>query len=256
MPIDTSIALMARETRVRYGSVPDLPVSADLPEQSWRMTGGHFLLRGSGRHYFHYAKGEGITVERGPGADLSEESLWLNGTIYSAIAAINGLVPLHASAIARGGRVIAFAGDTGAGKSTIVAALSRHGFPMFCDDTLVLDLSDPAQVMCLPGHKRLKLTPEGLALTGASREEKVGETIDARSTACGRKWLSWSFATVGNCAIWPIASSASSMAASFGLNIGRKIAIDAFSPNSRCIQRPVTKSTLEPERTTGGPLQS
>lgn len=169
---------MTRETRVRYGAIPDFPQGKDLPEQSWRMAGDRFLLRAAGDHWFHYARGQGITVERGAGADLSEEGLWLNGTVYSAIAAINGLVPVHASAIAREGRVIAFTGDAGAGKSTLVAALTRHGLPMFCDDTLVLDLSDPAQVMCLPGHKRLKLTPEALALTQAAREEKVAETID------------------------------------------------------------------------------
>ena len=33
-------------------------------------------------------------------------------------------------------------GSTGAGKSTLVAALTRRGLPMFCDDTLVMDLSE------------------------------------------------------------------------------------------------------------------
>lgn len=178
MPVDQSIALMARETRVVYGEVPELLGEGELPEQSWRIRGDRFLLRAEGRHLFYYAKSQGITVERGAGADPGEEGLWLNGTVYSAIAAINGLVPVHASAVACDGKVYAFTGASGAGKSTIVAALTRLGMPMFCDDTLVLDLSDPSQIMCLPGHKRLKLTPEALALTGATCEEKVARTLE------------------------------------------------------------------------------
>jgi hypothetical protein len=49
---------------------------------------------------------------------------------------------------------------------------------MFCDDTLVLDLSDPERILCLPGHKRLKLRPDAIALTGASPQEKVSTTVD------------------------------------------------------------------------------
>lgn len=49
---------------------------------------------------------------------------------------------------------------------------------MFCDDTLVLDLSDPDRILCLPGHKRLKLRPDAIAMTGARQEEQVSKTVD------------------------------------------------------------------------------
>jgi hypothetical protein len=117
-------------------------------------------------------------VHRGTDADDSEESLWLNGSDYAAIASMNGLLPIHASAIAYEGKVFAFTGHAGAGKSTLAAALGRHGLPMFCDDTLILDLSAPEHIMCLPGHKRLKLRPDAFELSGASREEKVSRTYD------------------------------------------------------------------------------
>lgn len=75
------------------------------------------------------------------------------------------------------GAVYAFTGASGAGKSTLAAALAAQGLPLFCDDTMVLDLSDPDSIVCLPGHKRLKLTPEALELTGAAGEEQVAQTI-------------------------------------------------------------------------------
>ena len=134
------------------------------------------------------ARATGITSSGASDVDLSEESLWLNGSVYSAIASINGLLPIHASAVAHDGRVFAFTGPAGAGKSTLVAALASRGLPMFCDDTLVLDLSDPERIICLPGHKRLKLRP-GCART--DRRPAPGEGLangrQILCIACGRR---------------------------------------------------------------------
>lgn len=170
--------VLERETRVSYGKVPTHLFAEPLEEMTWQLRDGCFLLRAEGDHYFHYRQGEGVTVHRGADADISEESLWLNGSVYAAVASMNGLLPIHASAVAHDGKVFAFSGPAGAGKSTLVAALGRHGLPMFCDDTLVLDLSDPDRIMCLPGHKRLKLRPDALELTGAASEESVSLTYD------------------------------------------------------------------------------
>ena len=177
MTIISPIDRMNSETRVNYGPVPHQLFNRPLDEMQWQILGDEFLLRGCASHYFYYRKGQGVTIERGPGADVSEESLWLNGSVYAGVASLNGLMPIHASAVESGGHVFAFTGPGGAGKSTLVAALGDLGLPMFCDDTLILDLSDPDRVMCLPGHKRLKLTPEALALTGADRQEKVSATV-------------------------------------------------------------------------------
>ena len=170
--------LMKRETQISFGAVPRSLYGDALGETTWQMRDDQFLLRGEGDHYFHYRRGKGITIERGVNADLSEEELWLNGSVYSAIASINGLLPIHASAVACNEGVYAFTAPAAGGKSTLVAALADRGLPMFCDDTLVLDLSDPGRIMCLPGHKRLKLRADALELTGAKREEKVSQTVE------------------------------------------------------------------------------
>lgn len=136
-----------------------------------------WLSTGTGYRFF-YRKGQGVVVERQPGADPAEQELWLRGSTYAAIAAINGYLPVHASAVVWQDQVYAFSGPSGAGKSTLAAALGRHGLPLICDDTMVLDLTDQAAPLCLPGHKRLKLNKEALSLTGARGGEKVGQMID------------------------------------------------------------------------------
>ncbi len=179
-------ALLAVEAQVRYGPVPRALGRHEMPPGSMRLVEDCFLLRSRTGYGFFYRKGDGVTIERTADADPAEESLWLNGSVYSAIASINGFLPFHASAVAWQGRVHAFSGPSGAGKSTLVAALGQHGLPLFCDDTLVLDVSDPTHVLCLPGHKRLKLTGEALALTGATAQAKVAPIVEkfyAESTA-------------------------------------------------------------------------
>jgi len=170
--------LLAREMRVSFGAVPHGLDDATLDEAGWHLAGDEFLMRTGKGHGFHYRKGQGVMIEREDGADAAIEALWLSGSVYSAVASINGFLPIHASAVCHDGRVHAFTGPSGAGKSTLVTALSRHGLALFADDTLVLDLSDPDRVICLPGHKRLKLTEEALALTGAEREEQVSRHIE------------------------------------------------------------------------------
>jgi hypothetical protein len=168
---------MERETRVSYGPVPHSLTGEPLREMHSQMIDGTFLLRAEGHHYFFYRPG-GVTIERGTDADVSEEALWLDGSVYAAVASLNGLLPIHASAVAHDDHVYAFTGPAGSGKSTLVAALAGHRLPMFCDDTLILDLSEPDRVLCLPGHKRLKLCPDAFQLTAAGREEKVSRAYD------------------------------------------------------------------------------
>jgi hypothetical protein len=171
-------ALLAHEARVSYGPVPRELSGRAMPPGSSLLHDESYLLRTTSGYGLYYRKGAGITVEREPQADPVEENLWVNGSVYAAIAAIHGYLPFHASAVVWNNQVYAFSGPSGAGKSTLAAALGRHGLPLFCDDTLVLDVSGQQQIWCLPGHKRLKLTPQAIALTGSQAEERVAPTVE------------------------------------------------------------------------------
>lgn len=173
-----AMRLMANETCVHYGPVAQTIGGTTVAPGCSRMVAGGYLLHSDSGYRYRYRQGHGVTIERPIDPDAAEEALWFNGSVYAAVASLNGLLPIHASAVAFEGRVYAFTGPSGAGKSTLVAALGQRGLAMFCDDTLVLDLSDPAQIICLPGHKRLKLTQHALALTGLVPQEKVGAMID------------------------------------------------------------------------------
>ncbi|NCU11760.1 MAG: hypothetical protein GXC70_06315 [Sphingomonadaceae bacterium] len=166
--------MLDRESRVRFGPVPhELGGRICAPGQ-WLMSGDSFVSRCTSGYGFRYERGQGVTVERPADPDPDEEALWLGGSVHVAISALNGLLPLHASAVAAGGRAYAFTGPAGAGKSTLAAALGGLGMPLMCDDTLLVDPLGPDPLICLPGRKRLKLLDDALALTGARAEAPVG----------------------------------------------------------------------------------
>lgn len=172
---EQTMALMARESRCHYAPIIRWPGGTQLAEDRRIFADCEFALRTDSGFGFHYVPGEGVRIDRADHADPAEEELWLNGSVYAAIACLNGLYPLHASAVAHGGRVIAFTGPSGAGKSTLVAALGQRGIPLFCDDTLLLDVSDPDRPpVAMPGHKRLKLTDHALTMTGSVAGGPVG----------------------------------------------------------------------------------
>ncbi len=118
-------ALLAREAQAQHGPVPAQLDGQTVGPGEMLLAGDSFLLRTLTGYAYLYVRGEGVTVERSSQADPAEEQLWLNGSVYAAIAAINGFLPLHASAVVWQGEAYAFTGPSGAGKSTLAAALGR-----------------------------------------------------------------------------------------------------------------------------------
>jgi hypothetical protein len=85
-----------------------------------------------------------------------------------------GHLVLHASAVAVEGKAVAFCGACGAGKSTLAAALMRHGYPFVNDDVCHVGV-DRGRPAVLPDGRMLKLwgdAVESLALA-ARRGEAV-----------------------------------------------------------------------------------
>ncbi|HEX2793773.1 MAG TPA: hypothetical protein VHN58_05020 [Croceicoccus sp.] len=171
---------MRRETAVRHGPVADTLDGHLVALGTNLLLGDAFMLREKGVAIL-YRKGEGVTVQLDDPAERGMMELFLAGSVHSAIAAPNGLLPLHASAVEIGGRAVGFAGPSGAGKSTTAAALRQRGHRIVADDTLVIDMGDAgesgaaAAPICLPGHKRLKLWPDAMAMTGLTGTKMVAD---------------------------------------------------------------------------------
>lgn len=148
---------------LREGVVPGAIEHPLRVTAHWQIGRDAFRLLLPSGLVFHYRCGRGTVFARPHDVSDDEVALFFDGSVRGAIAWLAGLIPLHASAVVHDGGVFAFTGASGEGKSTLAAALAKAGFSAFCDDVLVLD---PIGAMALPGHKRLKLWKDALALTG------------------------------------------------------------------------------------------
>lgn len=172
------MARLMGELALSEGDVPDR-LDAPLAATPVHQIGADaFLLSLPMGLAFHYRRRAGTVFRRWPGVGDDAVALFFEGTVLGAIAWLNGLVPLRASAVLHGGKVHAFAGSAGAGKSTLAVALARRGMALCADEVLILDPEDPARIVALPAGDRAKLWGAALALTGCDAGLAVRPGID------------------------------------------------------------------------------
>lgn len=137
---------------------------------------GEFLFHLPGIARYHVSGGDHIMVEPEAGASALNVRLYLLGGVLGALCHQRGLLPLHASAIEINGACVAFAGDSGAGKSTVAAWFYRQGRRVFSDDLCVLSMDGATAPKAWPGLARIKLWDEAVEALGfgaADRERAI-----------------------------------------------------------------------------------
>ena len=113
-----------------------------------------------GRYYI--TDGRRILIDAAPGVELANLRLFLLGSALGALFFQRGFFPLHASVVVINDQAVAFTGDSGAGKSTMAAWMSKQGYPILCDDTCVIRFDDSDGPVAFPGFPRLKLWKDTL----------------------------------------------------------------------------------------------
>ena len=118
---------------------------------------------------FRIRGGREITVEPAPGVGDRILRSYLLGPAMIALLYQRGKLTLHGSAVAIKGRVVAFLGGPGWGKSTTAAALHARGHEIVTDDAIVI-AGGEAEPTVLPGFPQFKLWPDAAAAIGADPE--------------------------------------------------------------------------------------
>lgn len=121
---------------------------------------GRFLLRFPDLADFSIAA-DGSDVGVRASSECTPETLrhLILDQVLPRVLAHRGSLVLHAGAVDVGGRAVAFLGQSGVGKSTLVASFRNAGFPLLSDDGLVLTHSE-AGVHVLPTYPSVRLWPE------------------------------------------------------------------------------------------------
>lgn len=122
------------------------------------------------------------------GADPVDAQKFRHGLVDALVGHARGGVTLHGASFARGDRAVICVGESGAGKSSIVAeACRRPGIALVGDDTAALTL-DGANVLVSPTEDVSWLIGEALRRAGreADASLKIAVPTERRADACAR----------------------------------------------------------------------
>ncbi|MDH5352385.1 MAG: hypothetical protein OEX78_16380 [Betaproteobacteria bacterium] len=156
------------------------------PWTEFHRSGRNYLLRFPELADFEVAR-DGRTVRAWPAPGVTEETvrhLYLNQVLPLAQSR-QGKIVFHASAVEVGGAALAFAGESGRGKSTLAASFAVSGARFLTDDGLLLEPRG-AEWLVRPSHPSIRLwedSQEALIVAGTPTAPPVSYTSKARFLA-------------------------------------------------------------------------
>ena len=160
-PADADCVTPAVDVVVREGLVPRRLRAPQASEASWDAAPGLFLLRGGGRGGRFLVEAGVVTFERNSGCEEAILARHFTDQVLAALLRHRGLLVLHANAVEASDGVVVIGGESGAGKSTTLAALLDRGCRMLSDDVTALRPGGaPRSVEVLPGVAQTHLTED------------------------------------------------------------------------------------------------
>jgi hypothetical protein len=139
-----------------------------------------YLIQIEKSGYFYAEKGNRIVVEPLTEADPKSLRIYLLCNAMPAIVHQRGFIPLHASGIVANGGVALIIGDSGAGKSTTIKALTKRGHAIFTDDVCVTRIKNNT-VEGMPSYPVMKLWDSSfqlLNLASAKEEDRLWQDVE------------------------------------------------------------------------------
>ena len=136
---------------IRLGATPASLPAAQGRTGRWQAAPGRFLLNIEDVARYYVADGRDLVIERRGGSD-HDISVYFTGSVLAAMLQQRGVATMHASAVRTDAGAVLFLGASGAGKSSLLAALVKRGYPMMADDVsgLVLDGAVPTVLPAFP----------------------------------------------------------------------------------------------------------
>ena len=127
---------------------------------------------------FEVAKGREIRVWPAARSRQKDVEIYLFGPAWATLCHQRRILPLHASAVVVGRGIIAFAGQSGTGKSSVAASMSSLDYKLVADDMLPISFDQNLVPGAWPYLRRLKLKSDVIGELELTAIESVGETLD------------------------------------------------------------------------------
>jgi len=129
-------------------------------------------LCGKGFALFQVREGKEIAITSAPGVDERLVQLFTVGTVLPIALRQRGRHVLHGSCVEINGNAVAFLGQSGAGKSSIAAALHARGHPLIADDVTAIEF-DAGRALVYSAFPQVKLSGAVAAALGCAGDQLI-----------------------------------------------------------------------------------
>ena len=159
----------------------DVPATIDqvlATGPTWQRSATQFLLDLPSIGRFLLEQGRSIGFARADGSADQDIAIFLAGNVFGILLHQRNHIVLHASAVAVGGKAVLFCGASGAGKSTIAAALGSRGYTLVTDDQAAITLDGGGVPIVHPDGRLLKLWNKSIG--ALALEDRKGDAMRDR----------------------------------------------------------------------------
>lgn len=156
--------------------------------------GGDALFTYGDRARFHLGPGQD-TLRCAPSDDTPAWLRVLLGKVLADVALMRGYEGLHAAAVQTPDGVVALAGPSGTGKSTLALELVSRGYPLFADDVLAF-AADASPALAYPATPHMNVcagpVDDGAPAAFGTAPAALGGApplADTLATFAGERWI-------------------------------------------------------------------
>jgi hypothetical protein len=158
------------QVNIRLDKVPATIADPVLKTESFQAAKGNFLFLVPGVANYYVADGNSIVVEPDEHAKDHSMRLFLLGTSFGALLMQRGILPLHGSAVLVKERGVVFTGISGAGKSSLLAAFRKKGYPFLTDDVVAVTMDSDGMARVHPSYPQQKMWRDSTKAIGVETE--------------------------------------------------------------------------------------
>lgn len=126
------------DVTICYGKVPVSFKNVIYTGFNYKISEKEFLINFNNSISFYVYNGKKIIIEASPKSDKNDIRAFLLSTVIGILLHQRGVLPIHSSGIEYNKKAVLFAGNPGAGKSTLAVALNKkYNFKIISDDITI-----------------------------------------------------------------------------------------------------------------------
>lgn len=148
-------------------SIVNTTLNLDNPaiysNNTWCANENEFIFKLEGIAYYKTKNGTKVDVCPCPNSNVDSIQLFLNSSVLGAVLHQRGMMPFHGSSFIFKHRGVLICGNSGVGKSSVVAAFCQEGSRLINDDITPICF-DNERVMMVPLSTRVKLWDDAIKL--------------------------------------------------------------------------------------------